>query len=81
MPCTACRENPSSPGPQEWRFCVDYRRLNVITQRDRFPLPIIEDILSGLCQQQYFATLDLKAGFWQIEVDEMSRAKTMFITN
>ena len=74
-------KNSDSSKPPEWMFCADYRRLNVITQRDRFPLPVVEDVLTTLSQQRYFATLDLKAGFRQIEMDEESCAKTAFVTS
>lgn len=64
----------------EWRFCVDYRRLNSITTKDVHPLPRIDDALSRLEGSQYFSTFDMQAGYWQIKVDEQHRAKTAFIT-
>jgi hypothetical protein len=64
----------------EWRFCVDYRRLNSITSKDVYPLPRIDDALSRLEGSRYFSILDMQAGYWQVEVDEQDRAKTAFIT-
>ncbi len=64
----------------EWRFCVDYRRLNAITTKDVYPLPRIEDALSRLEGSRYFTILDMQAGYWQVGVDEQDREKTAFIT-
>jgi hypothetical protein len=66
----------------EWRFCVDYRRLNAITTKDVYPLPRIEDALSRMEGSRYFTILDMQASWadWQVGVDEQDRAKTAFIT-
>ncbi|UYV61011.1 K02A2.6-like [Cordylochernes scorpioides] len=64
-----------------WRYCVDYRRLNKITKKkDVYPLPRIDDALDSLAGSSYFSTMDLRSGYWQIEVDEKDREKTAFIT-
>ena len=63
------------------RFCVDYRRLNNITKKDVYPLPRIDDILDTLGQAKYFTTLDLASGYWQVELEPNSRAKTAFTTH
>ena len=62
------------------RFCVDYRTLNAVTKPDRFPLPRIDDMLDELGNTQYFSTLDLSSGYWQVRMSEASREKTAFIT-
>lgn len=62
------------------RFCVDYRKLNLITKRDVYPLPRIDDTLDKLRNAYFFSSLDLKSGYWQIEVDERDRKKTAFVT-
>ena len=62
------------------RFCVDYRRLNTLTRKDSYPLPRIEDCLSSLGGACYFSTLDLRAGYWQTEMDERDSDKTAFVT-
>uniref|UniRef100_A0A6G5AB96 Putative tick transposon n=1 Tax=Rhipicephalus microplus TaxID=6941 RepID=A0A6G5AB96_RHIMP len=62
------------------RFCVDYRKLNRVTKKDVYPLPRIDDSLDRLRYARYFSSMDLKSGYWQIEVDERDREKTAFVT-
>ena len=63
------------------RFCVDYRRLNDITQKYQWNLPHIDDILARLGNSKYFTSLDLKSGYWQIPMDEKDKEKTAFISH
>ncbi|CAK9809163.1 Retrovirus-related Pol polyprotein from transposon 297 [Anthophora quadrimaculata] len=62
------------------RMCVDYRALNKITVKDRYPLPLIEDQLNRLGKGKYFSTLDMSSGFYQIPVAADSAEKTAFVT-
>jgi hypothetical protein len=62
------------------RFCVDYRKLNAVTKKDSYPLPHIQESLDLLGQTQYFTTLDLFSGYWQVEMDESSKEFTAFTT-
>ncbi len=62
------------------RFCVDYRKLNDVTREDAYALPRIDDTLYALCGSQYFSTLDLYSGYWQVEMDEKDIDKTAFVT-
>ncbi|XP_043262439.1 uncharacterized protein LOC122403150 [Colletes gigas] len=64
----------------EDRMCVDFRALNKITVKDRFPLPLIEDQLDRLGMGKYFTTLDMASGFYQVPIAEGSIAKTAFVT-
>ena len=62
-------------------FCVGYRALNEVTKPDKFPIPRIDDLLDQLGEARYFSTLDLAAGYWQIQVDKTSQEKTAFVTH
>ena len=61
-----------------YRFCIDYRKLNAVTVKDCYPLPLIQDIFDQLGGTKLFSTLDLKSGHWQIPVDPKDRQKTAF---
>ena len=63
-----------------FRFCVDYRKLNAITQREARPLPRVDDLLDALQGYNLFSTLDLRSGYWQLSMDPGDREKTAFIT-
>ena len=62
------------------RFCVDYRQLNAVTKADTYPLPCVDDLLDQLGRCQFFSTLDLASGYWQIRVSPTSQEKTAFVT-
>ncbi len=70
----------AKPGGQSPRFCVDYRRLNDLTVNDSYPMPLIAEALDtiGQSKPQYFSTLDLRSGFWQIAMDKESQEATAF---
>ncbi|KAF0097232.1 MAG: hypothetical protein FD142_3166, partial [bacterium] len=64
-----------------WRMCVDYRRLNEQTDKDRFPLPRIDEIFNQLSAARSFISLDLLMGYHQVSIKREDRVKTAFITH
>ena len=60
------------------RFCIDLRKLNARTVKDAYALPRIEETLDYLAGSKWFSALDLKLGYWQVELDEESMPLTTF---
>ena len=63
------------------RFCVNYRALNVVTRKDVFSMPRINDMLDQLGGKKIFTTLDACSGYWQIKMGADSQEKTAFSTH
>jgi hypothetical protein len=63
----------------KYRFCIDYRKLNAITKPDAYPLPRIDELLEKYETSKWFTSLDLAAGYHQIEMEELDKEKTAFI--
>lgn len=59
-----------------WHFCVDYRKLNDITVKSKFPMPVTKELLDELSGVVYFTKLDLCSGFHQIQMTEIDELKT-----
>jgi hypothetical protein len=61
------------------QMCVDYRGLNAITTRDRYPLRYIEDLIDRLQRSRVFTKLDLASGSHQLRIQLDARHKTVFV--
>ena len=63
-----------------FRFCIDYRRINAVSKKDAYPIPDIQDALDNLRGSQYFATIDLLSGYWQLGMTDCTKERSAFCT-
>lgn len=63
---------------KSYRFCIDFRKINSITERDAYSVPQINSILDKFRGSKYFFKIDLKNGFWNIPISEESKPITAF---
>ena len=68
-----CRKSDGS-----LRFCIDLRKLNKKTIRDAYTIPRVNDAFDTLIGSRYFSKLDLRSGYWQVEIKEADKHKTAF---
>ncbi|WKA10589.1 hypothetical protein VitviT2T_028154 [Vitis vinifera] len=61
-----------------WRVCIDYRKLSVVTRKDHFPLPFIDQVLERVSSHPFYCFLDGYSGYFQIEIDVEDQEKTTF---
>ena len=61
-----------------WRVCIDYKKLNVVTRNDHFPLPFIDQVLERVSSHPFYCFLDGYFGYFQIEIAVEDQEKTTF---
>ena len=60
------------------RFCVDYRKLNAITRKDRYPIPLVDELMERISGARIFTKLDIRQGFHRIRLSPESEDLTTF---
>ncbi|GFW41327.1 retrovirus-related Pol polyprotein from transposon opus [Trichonephila clavipes] len=76
-----CKNNGLPPdSPEAYRFAIDYRKLNAVTKYPRYPLPVIDDLITNIPHTGVMSTLDLKSGYFQLAISPKDIEKTAFIT-
>ena len=70
------------PGHTGYRFAIDFRKVNAVSENTNFPLPILDDVWDaiGEANASYFTVLDLSSGFWKIPLHAETKDKSSFIT-
>ncbi|XP_068249716.1 uncharacterized protein [Palaemon carinicauda] len=63
-----------------YRFCTDYRKINNVTIKDSYPLPLIDDLIDSVGQAKFVTKIDLLKGYYQVGLTEKAKLISAFIT-
>ncbi len=75
-PVVLAKKKDGSP-----RLCIDYRRLNDVTESDAYPMPDLNTLIRQMRGAKIFSILDLKSGYWQVPLNQNARKYTAFRTS
>ena len=62
------------------RFCVDYRKLNLVVEADAYPMPQVDELIDNLGNAKFISMLDLTRGYWHLPMESESRPPTASTT-
>lgn len=62
------------------RMCIDYRALNKVTIKNKYPIPLVADLFDRLAKARWFSKLDLRSGYWQVRIAAGDEPKTTCVT-
>ena len=68
------------PRQDSFRFCTDYRKVNMVTKADAYPIPRIDDCIDNVGNANFITKIDLLKGYWQVEMTERAKAISAFVT-
>ena len=61
-------------------MCVDYKALNKVTVKNKYLIPLIQDLFDRLCNATYVTKMDMRSGYWQVRVTKRDEPKTTCVT-
>lgn len=66
---------------QTIRFCIDFRKINSLSELEALPIPKIDSCLDALYSVKWMSMVDCQSGYWQVLMDQNDKPKTAFITH